>query len=144
MAQIDYQRDLNFPASRVWAVLEDFGNMEWSGGIDRVELIGEGIGMTRRLHINGMDPIDEVLQSRDAATMSFSYTIPQGLPLPVTDYLASARVEALDDDSCRVFYRCECQPVDPSLPHADLEAMIHGTYSMLLDMVEAHLSDKAE
>ncbi len=142
MASVDYSRDLNFSAEKVWAVLEDFGNMDWSGGIERVELIGEGVGMTRRLHITGMDPIDEVLESMDSATMSFSYSIPVGLPLPVTGYVASARIEPLGDQQCRALYNCQCEPTDPNLSDADLEAMVHGTYSMLLDMVEAYLTDK--
>lgn len=142
MPQIDFQRDMAFPASRVWAVLEDFGNMEWAAGVKKVELIGDGVGMTRRLHMDGMDPIDEVLESRDAATMSYSYSIPRGIPLPVTDYLASARVEALGDERCRVHWHARCTPTDPSISDPQLEEMLHSTYNLLLDMVEAFLTQR--
>jgi hypothetical protein len=139
MPHIDFQRDMDFPASRVWPVLEDFGNMEWAQGVKQVELIGEGIGMTRRLHMDGMDPIDEVLESLDPATMSYSYSIPRGIPLPVTDYLASARVEALDDSRCRVHWHARCTPTDSSISDEQLEDMLHSTYNLLLDMVETFL-----
>ena len=140
MVHIDFQRELPFPAERVWALLEDFGNMQWAPGVKRVELLGEGIGMTRRLHMDGMEPIDEVLESQDADTMSYQYSIPRGIPRPVTDYLASARIEPLDDNRCRAFWSCQCRPTDASLSEEDLENMMRGTYQMLLDMVETFLS----
>ncbi len=138
MAGISFERELPFPAAAVWALLEDFGNMAWAG-VKQVEVIGAGIGMTRRLHMDGMDPIDEVLESQDPATMSFSYSIPRGIPLPVTDYIASARIEAVDDASCLAHWSCTCTATDASMDEAQLEEMLHGTYTMLLDMVENYL-----
>ena len=58
MVEVHVARDLDFPAATVWALLEDFGDISWAPGIDRIEVIGEGIGMIRRLHMQGMDPID--------------------------------------------------------------------------------------
>ena len=143
MEQVDFQRDIAFPVEAVWALLEDFGNMQWAPGIARVELIGEGVGMTRRLHMDGTDPIDEVLESIDAPKLTYSYSIPRGLPLPITDYLATARLEALDDDNTRVFWSCQCTPLDPDLPRESLETMVHNTYNLLVDMVSDFLSQKA-
>lgn len=140
MAKIDFQRDLPFPAERVWALLEDFGNMQWAPGVKRVELIGEGVGMTRRLFMDGMDPIDEVLESQDRSSMSYQYSIPKGIPLPVTDYLASARIEAIDPDQCRAYWSCQCTPTDDTMSTEQLEDMMRGTYTMLLDMVENFLA----
>ena len=140
MAQVHFERDIAFPVERVWAVLEDFGNMEWAPGVSRTELIGSGIGMTRRLHMDGMEPIDEVLESMDAANMTYSYSIPRGLPLPITDYLATARLEALDAHNTRVRWSCECSPVDPGLSPEELETMIHATYNLLVDMVSQYLA----
>ena len=142
MVHIDFQRELPFPAARVWALLEDFGNMQWAPGVKRVELIGEGIGMTRRLHMDGMDPIDEVLEAQDPTTMSFQYSIPRGIPLPVADYLASARIEALDENRCTAHWSCQCRPTDPAVSEEELESMMRGTYQLLLDMVEAFLHEQ--
>ncbi len=142
MAGISFKRDLPFAAANVWAVLEDFGNMAWAPGVKQVELIGDGIGMTRRLHMDGMDPIDEVLQSQDPATMSFSYTIPRGIPLPVTDYVASARIEYVDENNCRAHWSCTCTATDTCMDETQLEEMLHGTYTLLLDMVESYLTEK--
>jgi hypothetical protein len=142
MPSIEFQRDMDFPAARVWALLEDFGNMSWAPGVKNVEIIGAGIGMTRRLHMDGMDPIDEVLETQDPATMSFSYSIPRGIPLPVTDYLAGARIESTGGNTCRVHWHGSCTPTDPSMSGEDLEAMLHSTYNLLLDMLDTYLRDK--
>ena len=97
--------------------------------------------MARR-YPDGMDPIDEVLESQDPASMSFSYSIPRGIPLPVTDYLASARIEALDGGNCRAHWSCQCTPTDDSVSSEELEAMMHGTYELLLNMVESFLTEQ--
>jgi hypothetical protein len=140
MEYVEFERIIAFPAQRVWAVLEDFGNTAWAVGVSRTEIIGEGIGMTRRLYMEGMEPIDEVLKSIDPQQMTFSYSIPRGLPLPITDYTATARLEALGDTSTRVKWSCECIPEDPGLSYAELEQMIHATYTLLVDLVSSHLT----
>ena len=140
MVQIDFERDVPVSAQRMWAVLEDFGNMAWAAGGKKTELIGDGIGMTRRLHMDGMDPIDEVLQSMDPANMTFSYSIPRGLPLPVSDYIATARLQPLDAGNTRVHWSCTCTPDNPEQSLDALESMIHATYNLLVDMVTGYLA----
>ncbi len=139
MVEVKLERDLDFPAARVWAVLEDYGNMEWAMGPPRVEVIGEGIGMIRRILMDGMDPIDEVLESMDPDTMSLSYSIPRGLPLPLTDYRSSARLEELPEGGTRVYWSCQCTPTDPGMSEADTESLMQGTYNALLDSLEEFL-----
>ena len=141
MVEAKLVRTLGFPAQRVWSILEDFGNMEWAMGPPRVEVIGEGIGMTRRILMEGMDPIDEVLESMNPESMTFSYTIPRGLPLPLTDYRSTARVETSDAGNAIVHWSCECTPTDASMTDADAEALMQGTYNALLDSLEAFLQN---
>jgi hypothetical protein len=143
MVEVSLIRDLDFTAQRVWAVLEDYGNMEWAMGPPKVEVIGEGIGMIRRVLIEGMDPIDEVLETMDAEQMSYSYSIPRGLPLPLTDYRSSARVEKRDDGNARVHWSCQCTPTDATMSEADIERLMHDTYNSLLDSLAAFLTRQA-
>jgi hypothetical protein len=143
MVNVKLIRDLDFTAQRVWAVLEDYGNMEWAMGPPKVEVIGEGIGMIRRVLIEGMDPIDEVLETMDAEQMSYSYSIPRGLPLPLTDYRSSARVEKRDDGNARVHWSCQCTPTDATMSEADIERLMHDTYNSLLDSLAAFLTRQA-
>lgn len=142
MITVELIRDLDFPAEQVWAVFENFGNLEWAMGPPRVEVLGEGIGMIRRVLIEGMDPIDEVLEAMDCAGMSFEYSIPRGLPLPLTDYRSSARVEARDDGSARVHWSCQCTPTDPAMTEQDTEQLMQNTYNSLLDSLAAFLGKR--
>lgn len=137
MAEVLLQRDYEFSAETVWALLSDFGNISWAPGMDKVEVIGEGPGMIRRIFMPGMDPIDEVLQDMDHASMSFTYTIPSGIPMPVTDYKAGPTVVPTGADSCRVDWRGSATPVGVSDDEA--AEIIKGFYTMLLQWVDEHL-----
>ncbi len=138
MIEAKLVRDINFPAQRVWAVLEDYGNMEWTGA-PKFNVIGEGIGMIRQVIMPGLEPIDEVLEMMDPDNMTFSYSIPRGLPLPLTDYRSTARLEQLDDQRTRIYWSCECTPTDDSMTDADVENLMQGIYNDLLDSLEAYL-----
>jgi hypothetical protein len=141
MAKIQVSRDFNHSAAVVWALLDDFGDISWAPGIDKIEVIGEGIGMIRRLHLKGMEPIDEQLSFKDAANMSFGYDIPTGIPLPMTDYSAKAQVTAIDDSHCHVDWYGQATPVGCSDDEA--EQILKSTYDMLLQWVDDALSQSA-
>jgi hypothetical protein len=143
MVTVHFEREVDLPAQQIWAILEDFGNMAWAEGVTRTEILGEGVGMTRRLHMPGMEPIDEVLESMDAPNMTYSYSIPKGLPLPISDYVATARLEPLDDQTTRITWQCNCTPDDPGMSFEELEAMVHATYNLLVDMVTRYLTRAA-
>ena len=55
MIRVKVERELNAPVDKVWALLEDFGNLNWYPGWTDLETIGEGPGMTRRIHMEGME-----------------------------------------------------------------------------------------
>ncbi len=138
MVNVHLARDFDIAAGKVWALLEDFGNISWAPGIDKTEVIGEGVGMTRRLHIAGMEPIDEVLTAMDKSAMTFSYNIPRGIPMPVTDYSANAKVTPLGEGRCHVDWYGRAEPV--GISEKELGAMLTGTYEMLLQWIHDHLA----
>jgi hypothetical protein len=132
------KRELNFTPSQVWGLLEDFGNIHWAPGIDKLEVIGEGIGMIRRIHINGLEtPIDEVLDSIDAAEMRFSYSIPRGLPFPLKNYKAFACAKNLGTEKTLVQWQSDCEP--DGINHEDAENMLVDTYNQLIDWITDEL-----
>ncbi|CAA0089743.1 Uncharacterised protein [Zhongshania aliphaticivorans] len=141
MVEVHLAREFNVPAAEVWALLADFGDINWAPGIDKIEVIGGGIGMTRRLHIKGMDPIDEVLTAQDHQAMSFAYDIPRGVPMPVSNYSANAQVTALDGKRCRVDWYGRAEP--EKVTDSDAAAMIQGAYEMLLQWVDDWLTARA-
>lgn len=99
------ERDFDYAGDRVWGILGNFADIGWCQGIERVEVHGSGPGMARHIHMPGLGaPIEEVLESIDAAARTFSYSIPRGNPMPVTNYLATVRVEDLGGARSRVHW----------------------------------------
>ena len=138
--QATVSRELPFPAHHVWNLLEDFGNIHWAPGIDQLEIIGEGIGMIRRLHINGLEePIDEQLEAMDSQAMTFSYVIPTGLPFPLKNYRAISSLTA-NGNTTTVTWRSDCEPDGLSIE--DSEAMLEGTYNQLIDWITDELNKR--
>ncbi len=131
MVDLTVTREINASTADVWAVLDDFGNLSWVPGTDNVEVIGEGAGMTRRLLIPGLDPIDEVLKSKDVAAKTFSYTIPKNSVIPFDDYQANVSVVSNGSNGAKVVWHCTFDEGD--MAEADAEKMISGSYSMMLD-----------
>jgi hypothetical protein len=87
------------PASRLWALVSDFGALdEIMDGIDECVLEGDGIGATRRI-TTGNGQIVESLNVLDHEKMTLTYSIISG-PLPFKDYSATMVVTADSDDSC--------------------------------------------
>ena len=139
MTSILIEKDMDYPVEKVWAILGDFGNLSWVEGPERIEVIGDGVGMTRRVHMAGIDPINEVLETMDEPNLSFSYSIPN-MPMPVTDYLASVKVEGQGESSTKIYWSCTCTPTDSNMVEADVEAMLTDTYQQLLGWLDAHLA----
>ena len=95
MAQAKVVEKINAPIDRVWSQLGNFAGLEPGQGIESVEYEGEGVGMTRAIHLaNGT--VVERLDHHDPATKTFSYSIINDeSPLPFADY--SATVVLVDD-----------------------------------------------
>lgn len=134
MIDLTVTRNINADIDEVWAVLAHFGDLSWVPGSHRVEAIGSGVGMTRRIHMPGMPPIDEKLLSLDNAAHTLSYEIPPHEVIPFTDYLADIRVSE-DGDTTRVEWHCcfnEC-----AMPPAHAREAIEQNLNMLLDSLDA-------
>ena len=124
------ERDVAIPADTLWKTLGDFGNMGWAPGIEKTEVIGQGIGMIRRIHMPNMQPIDEVLEAIDPQAMCFSYTIPRGLPMPITDYRAEVQLTALPDNKTHIRWSCSGKP--EGISDDDVAAIMQGAYDQMI------------
>jgi hypothetical protein len=139
--KVNVERELHFSCEQVWSLLEDFGNIHWAPGIDKLEVIGQGVGMIRRIHINGLDtPIDEVLDSIDPAAMEFSYSIPRGLPFPLSNYKAFANVKSLGKDKSLVQWQSDCKP--DGISHEDASNMLIDTYNQLIGWINDEIEQR--
>ena len=70
MIEVDVVKELDAPVSKVWEMLENFGNLDWYPGWDRIEVLGSGVGMTRREFLDYVDyNADRRLTSLGLATL---------------------------------------------------------------------------
>lgn len=102
MLSVSETIDLNAPAATVWQTVGDFGAAaRYLDAVERCELRRSHDSVERFLHLKGGGVVRErlVLSSKD--DQALRYTIVES-PLPVNDYISTVRVDALDDDHCRV------------------------------------------
>ena len=102
MVEVSVEGELEFNAKEVWAVIADFGNVDWVPGVEKVDLEGEGVGMIRHLSVPVYPPLHERLDAIDHQQMLLDYSIPAVEYLQVKDYRARAQVFELEGPRCRV------------------------------------------
>jgi carbon monoxide dehydrogenase subunit G len=102
MAQVKVVETINASIDRVWAQLGNFAGIEAGPGIESVDYNGEGVGMTRAIHLaNGT--VVERLEQHDSVTKSFTYAIiNDDAPLPFANYSATVQLRSDDKDSTTV------------------------------------------
>jgi len=109
MMEASVERDFEFSAEELWAILADFGDISWIPGIEKVELEGEGVGMIRHVTAPGMPQFHERLDAIDHEKMILDYSLPVVEYLRVKNYRARARVAALEAGRCRLRWSCEAE-----------------------------------
>jgi mxaD protein len=76
MESIEVRSELPTPPARVWSVLGDFaGVASWNPFVDRAEVAGEGIGMTRTIVAKGGARIVETLEAVDQVDHRIRYAV---------------------------------------------------------------------
>ena len=134
---VDIELALALTVATVSAVLPNFGDLDWAPGSERVEVLGDGIGMTRRIFMPGMDPIDEVREALENEARQLRYSIPRGLPLPLDDYQATVRVEARPEGGTRIYWSARARP--RGVDAATASGILQDTYSQMLGWLDTHL-----
>jgi hypothetical protein len=132
MANARVSRRLDVPADRLWKLVAAFGDTSWMPGPPKVQVVGSGPGMERR--IQGPDKaIHERLESVDDAGRTLVYTIPVNVPFPVTDYRATMRVRA-EGAGSELDWSCSFTPA--GVDEATARQAIEGMYGMMIGWIE--------
>jgi Polyketide cyclase / dehydrase and lipid transport len=135
MATARVTRTLDVPADRLWKLVADFGDTSWMPGPPKVERVGSGPGMERR--IQGPDKaIHERLESVDEKSRTLVYSIPVNVPFPVTDYRATMRVSAKGQGS-ELDWSVSFTPAGAS--EADARQAIEGMYGVMIGWIETRV-----
>ena len=133
MATARVTRSLDVPADRLWKLVAAFGDTSWMPGPPKVDVVGTGPGMERRIHA-GEKVIHERLESVDEAGRTLVYTIPVNVPFPVTDYRATMRVRAAGAGS-ELDWSVSFTPAGAS--EEDARKAIEGMYGVMIGWIEA-------
>ena len=134
MAKVTVTRSVEAPADRLFGMLGDFGNTSWVPGAPETQVEGEGPGMLRIIKTGPGSAIRERLESLDRAARTLSYSIPEGNPLPVTDYLATVVVTPAGPDRSQLDWSCSFEPA--GISEADAVKAVRGMYEMLVGWVK--------
>jgi hypothetical protein len=142
MQHINSSHDFNIPRATLWSLLVDFGNIQrwWPVGkpvdIERVELEGEGIGMTRHIYNKGFEsPVSERLDFMDPDNYRYTLSIVGEKPAGLLNYKATGSLIALDNGGCRLVYASEFQSTAGSEQEA--ESFLQASYALMYEGLEA-------
>ena len=132
MGKFGVTETLAFPVDTVWELLRDFGNVSWVPGMgDSVRVEGEGVGMSRFFGTPGAE-IQETLVAFDENQKSFSYEIPNNLPLPLDQYLATVQLTDLGNSQTQIEWSCEANPTGTA---EEAQTAVTGMYTMMVGWV---------
>ena len=83
---------VNSVAEKVWLKMRDFTDLTWALGIAEVTVDGSGVGMVRRVRLEGNEEwLEEKLLDLDDGDRRIEYGIAEGI-MGINDYHACAQV----------------------------------------------------
>lgn len=139
MTEVIVNKTIQVPASKAWATLSSFRNIEAISPIERSETIGEGAGATRTCFMPDGATIYEVLNKVENSTMEMQYEITEG-PFPITGYVSDVKVEALGDSSCKITWGCQFETSEEAKP--EMIKLFDGFYNVIIDSLETMIKSQ--
>jgi carbon monoxide dehydrogenase subunit G len=136
VAEVSVTAEFDAPSERLWQVVADFGNVAWIPGMTDVRVEGQGPGMTRFLPAGDVE-IHERLESVDEQNRSIVYTIPKNIPMPISDYRATMKVEDSGSGS-RLIWSCTLEPQGVS--EGEAKEIVRGMYDMMAGWIRDYLA----
>ena len=143
MLEVSVTRKIPAGEKEVWTLLEDFGRLgEWAiPKLEKVEVIGAGVGMIRRAFVTGFEPVDEKLESLDPVNKTLSYSIAKCSLLPYESYLADISVRG--DSRCTEITWHSVIGCG-NIPEPEVRTAVETGYNNLIDGLQAHLLKTSE
>lgn len=138
MLNFIYSEAVEASAHKTWQAMRDFAAIARAGLAERVEVVGEGVGSCRHLHMPGGRVLVERLEERDDAALSLTYAMTQPGPMPLTHYQASLQISG-DESTCRVVFSAEYVPNGVSEEKAN--RMLGNVYRALINAAKTDLGN---
>ncbi len=133
MTEVVVSKTIQVPASKAWAMLSSFRNIEAISPIERSETVGEGAGATRTCYMPDGAAIYEVLDKVEHSTMEMQYKITEG-PFPITGYVSKVKVEDTGNSNSKVTWGCQFETNEES--KAAMTELFEGFYHVIIDSLE--------
>lgn len=135
---ITASREIHAGPDMLWRLIEDFGNIEawWPRGapvnIQRVELEGSGIGMTRHIYNEGMpSAVSERLDALDRDSLSWKLSIVGDRPVGLVRYSASGVITPLSEAHSKIEYLGEFEA--EAGREEEARQFLLGAYELMFD-----------
>lgn len=131
MIEVQVEKTANVDTEQLWLKLSDFGDLSWFPGPQKIESIGSGPGMVRRIYLPEGGVIEEKLESLDNTQKSLTYSIAQTPAFPFSDYQAKVSVTEAGEKQAAVIWQSRFDAGE--VPESEAKAMLEGTYSAMID-----------
>ena len=133
MAETNVTRTLDTTPETLWEIVRAFDDVRWMpGGNDGCEVRGEGVGQVR-IFDGPNGKIHEHLEARDDDARSLTYTIPEGIPFPVTGY-RSTMIVSEDGGKGSLSWTCEFEP--DGVTEAEAAGVVQQMYGVMIGWIE--------
>jgi hypothetical protein len=125
MGEVSVKGSIAASPDKVWAILRDFGNLEW-GGISGTKLEGEGVGAIRIFKTSQGDlVVRERLEALDDLGHSLTYSIMEPAGIPWTGHLARIQL-APEEGGTRITWSGRFEP--KTLTEDQVAAIVRGIF----------------
>ena len=131
MPRIAITKEVDASAAAVWTLLADFADVSWIPVAGQVDVVGEGIGMSRSIHGSSGRPVVETLTHLDPERRELGYRIADN-PLPVNRFEALVTVQSRPGPGSEVTWNVDYEPSGST--DADAQATrqaIEAVYGMM-------------
>ena len=127
MAETKVVEKINASLDLVWSNLGNFAGLKPGSGIESVEYKGEGVGMTRSIHLS-IGTVEEKLDHYDPEAKNYSYSIiNEDCPLPFLNYSATVQLLENDDHTTTVEWTGRFEP--KGIEESEAQTMAYNMYS---------------
>jgi len=138
MSEVVVNKTIKVDAIEAWNTLSSFRGIEAFSPIAKSETTGEGVGATRTCYMPDGAAIYETLNRVDAENMEFEYEINKG-PFPITRYISTVKVEAVDAENTKITWGCEFDSAPEA--EAEMSQLFEGFYTVIIDGLEGVLQN---
>ncbi len=126
-------------ADRVWALVGNVGDVTLAKAfVDKIELVGSGVGAVRQLHLPGGAVICERIEEYNAAERYYVYRVIDQGPTNFTHHLALTQVVPAGRDACILSWITTAQPVGGHCE--EVRAQLQGNIDFVLKGVQEYFA----